>query len=260
MIRALDTIRTGLQSEQTKLNVISNNLANLNTTGFKRQRPLFKSLLYNTVRNPGAYTSQRSKYPSGLQIGAGAEVASTQPILTQGNLSKTGSSLDVAINGSGFFRVQMPNGQTAYTRDGAFQENKNGRIVTAQGYPVSPAITIPKNATSVNIGGDGTVTVKIPGQANSVQVGQIQLATFTNPGGLKRIGGNLYKQSGSSGNPTTTLAGRNGSGTLQQGYLEDSNVSVVGSMVDMIGAQRAYQLDTQDAKAANQMLGYLANT
>lgn len=259
MLRALSTIRTGLEAAQTQINVVANNLANVDTTGFKRQRALFQDLVYQEVQQPGALSSTQTRLPIGLQLGTGVQVAGTQPIETQGSLTQTGDSLDIAINGNGFFQVLEPNGTIAYTRDGAFQLNQNGQIVTANGYLVQPPITIPANAQSITVAQDGTVTVQLPGQATATQVGQIQLATFQNPAGLERVGNNLLLQTGASGAPNVQQPTINGTGTIQQGYLESSNVNVVNSMVDMITAQRAYQLGTDLANTASQMLGYLGN-
>ncbi|MBU2829057.1 MAG: flagellar basal-body rod protein FlgG [Acidithiobacillus ferriphilus] len=259
MLRALSTIRTGLEASQTQIDVIANNLANVGTTGFKRQRALFQDLLYQNVRQPGALSSTQTNLPIGLQLGTGVRVVGTQPIETQGNLTQTSDSLDLAVNGNGYFQVLMPNGTLAYTRDGSFQLNQNGQMVTANGYLTQPPITVPANATSITVAQDGTVTAQLPGQAAPTQIGQIQLATFQNPAGLQRIGDNLMLQTGASGAPNIQQPTINGTGAVMQGYLESSNVNVVNAMVSMITAQRAYQLGTDMANTANQMLGYLAN-
>jgi flagellar basal-body rod protein FlgG len=259
MLRALSTIRTGLEAAQTQIDVTANNLANVNTTGFKRQRTLFQNLVYQNVQQPGALSSTQTRLPIGLQLGTGVQVAGTQPIETQGNLTKTGDSLDTAINGNGFFQILMPNGTIAYTRDGALQLNQNGQLVTANGYLMQPPITIPTNATSITIAQDGTVTVQLPGQTTATQVGQIQIATFQNPAGMQLMGNNLLLQTGASGAPNIQQPTINGTGAVMQGYLEASNVNVVNSMVNMISAQRSYQLGTDLANAVNQMLGYLGN-
>ncbi|MDA8154440.1 MAG: flagellar basal-body rod protein FlgG [Acidithiobacillus sp.] len=259
MLGALSTIRTGLEADQTQINVIANNLANVNTTGFKRQRALMQDLLYQQAQQPGALSSTQTRLPIGLQLGTGVQVVGTQPIETQGSLSQTGDSLDLAINGNGYFQVLEPNGTMAYTRDGSFQLNQNGQMVTANGYLVQPPITIPANAQSITVAQDGTVTVQLPGQAAATQVGQLQLATFQNPAGLERLGDNLLIQTGASGAPNVQQPTINGTGAVMQGYLESSNTNVVNSMVDMITAQRAYQLGTNLASTANQMLGYLAS-
>jgi flagellar basal-body rod protein FlgG len=257
-MQSLAVVRTGLESEQTEMDVISNNLANLNTTGFKTMRPVFADLLYEDRAQPGAFSSQATNYPSGLLQGTGSNVVASEPLMTQGSLEQTSNALDLAINGQGFFQILLPSGQLAYTRDGNFQVSAQGQVVTAQGYQLQPAITIPRNAQSVTIGTDGTVSVQIQGQAQPSQVGAIQLANFINPAGLQFTGNNLAIQTQSSGAPTTGQPSQNGLGTVAQGYLEGSNVSVVDQMIDMIATQRAYELDTQAAQNVNQMLRYLS--
>jgi flagellar basal-body rod protein FlgG len=256
-MQSLAVVRTGLEGEQTKMDVISNNLANLNTTGFKRMRPVFADLLYEDQTQAGGFTSQATNYPSGLQQGTGANVVATEPIVTQGSLEQTGNALDLAINGQGYFQVLLPSGQLAYTRDGSFQISAQGQVVTAKGYQLQPSITIPRNAQSVTIGTDGTVSVQIQGQSQPSQVGLIQLANFINPEGLQFAGDNLAIQTQASGAPITGQPSQNGLGTVAQGYLEGSNVSVVDEMIDMIATQRAYELNTQAAKNVDQMLSYL---
>jgi flagellar basal-body rod protein FlgG len=257
-MQSLAVVRTGLEGEQTQMDVISNNLANLNTTGFKLMRPVFADLLYENKAQAGGFTSQATNNPSGLQQGTGANVVATEPVVTQGSLEQTSNALDLAINGEGYFQVLQPTGQIAYTRDGSFQLNAQGQVVTAQGYQLQPALTIPRNAQSVTIGTDGTVSVQIQGQAQPSQVGTIQLANFVNTSGLQFTGNNLAVQTEASGAPTTGQPTQNGLGTVAQGYLEGSNVSVVDEMIDMIAAQRAYEMDTQAAQNVNQMMGYLA--
>jgi flagellar basal-body rod protein FlgG len=256
-MQSLAVVRTGLEGEQTKMDVISNNLANLNTTGFKKMRPVFADLLYEDQTQAGGFTSQTTNYPSGLQQGTGSNVVATEPVMTQGSLEQTGNALDLAINGQGYFQILLPSGQIAYTRDGSFQVSAQGQVVTAQGYQLQPALTIPRNAQSVTIGTDGTVSVQIQGQSQPSQVGSIQLANFINPEGLQNTGNNLSIQTQASGAPTTGQASQNGLGTVAQGYLEGSNVSVVDEMIDMIATQRAYELNTQAAKNVDQMLSYL---
>jgi flagellar basal-body rod protein FlgG len=256
-MQSLAVVRTGLEGEQTKMDVISNNLANLNTTGFKKMRPVFADLLYEDQTQAGGFTSQTTNYPSGLQQGTGSNVVATEPVMTQGSLEQTGNALDLAINGQGYFQILLPSGQIAYTRDGSFQVSAQGQVVTAQGYQLQPALTIPRNAQSVTIGTDGTVSVQIQGQSQPSQVGSIQLANFINPEGLQNTGNNLAIQTQASGAPTTGQASQNGLGTVAQGYLEGSNVSVVDEMIDMIATQRAYELNTQAAKNVDQMLSYL---
>ncbi len=257
MMRSLAVAATGLEGEQTKMDVIANNLANVNTTGFKQSRAVFQDLLYQNLRQPGAQSSQTTQYPSGLQLGTGVRVVATERLMTQGNLTQTGNSLDVGINGQGFFQIMQPNGTIAYSRDGTFQLNNQGQVVTSNGYLLQPPVTIPPNAQSITIGSDGTVSVVLPGQAQPQQVGTMQLANFINPTGLQSIGDNLYLQTGSSGAPQTGQPTLNGLGSLQQGYLESSNVNVVSEMVDMISTQRAYEINSKAISTSDSMLGYL---
>lgn len=254
MIRSLWIAKTGLDAQQTQMDVISNNLANVSTNGFKRSRAVFEDLLYQTIRQPGAQSSQQTQVPSGLQIGTGVRPVAAERIHTQGNLQQTGNQLDVAIQGAGFFQVLMPDGTTAYTRDGSFQSNSQGQLVTSNGFTIQPALTIPANATSVTIGTDGVVSVTQPGVAAPVQVGSLQLATFINPAGLQSQGSNLYQETASSGTPNTTVPGTNGSGTLNQNFVETSNVNVVEEMVNMIQTQRAYEINSKAITASDQML------
>jgi len=258
MNHALDTIATGLDAAQTMMDTIADNLANVNTTGFKSETPEFQTLLYQDGIQPGADSSGTTLYPSGLELGTGVKVASIKDTLTQGSLESTGNPLDIAINGGGYFQILLPSGQTAYTRDGAFQLNQNGQLVDSTGYQVIPSITIPANAMTVTIGTDGTVSVTTPGSQTASQVGQIQLAGFVNPQGLQPLGGNLYAQTASSGTATTGSPQTNGLGSVNQNYLEASNVDVVEALVDMISAERAYQLSTQAASAVDNQLNYLA--
>ena len=257
MIRSLYVAATGLQAQQTNMDVISNNLANVNTTGFKSARTVFQDLLYQNLTQPGAQSSQTTMYPSGLQLGTGVTPVATERLFTEGNLTQTGNSLDVAINGAGFFQVLQPNGTIAYTRDGTFQLNNQGQVVTASGYLVQPTITIPSSAQTITIGEDGTVSVTLPGQAAAQQVGTLQLANFINPAGLQSIGGNLYLQTGSSGSPNTGQPTLNGLGAVQQNYLESSNVNVVSALVDMISTQRAYEINSKAVQTSDQMLQYV---
>ncbi|MCX7193999.1 MAG: flagellar basal-body rod protein FlgG [Proteobacteria bacterium] len=254
MIRSLWISKTGLDAQQTQMDTIANNLANVSTNGFKRSRAVFEDLLYQTIRQPGAQSSQQTQIPSGLQIGTGVRPVAAERIHTQGNLQQTGNQLDVAINGSGFFQVLMPDGTTGYTRDGSFQQNAQGQMVTSSGFPVQPAITLPANAITVTIGQDGVVSVTQPGVAAPVQVGSMQLATFINPAGLQSQGQNLYQETASSGTPSTNVPGSNGSGTLSQNYVETSNVNVVEEMVNMIQTQRAYEINSKSITTSDQML------
>jgi len=253
---ALWAAKTGLDAQQTEMSVISNNLANVNTTGYKEDRAVFEDLLYQNQTQVGADTSQTTQSPSGLSIGTGVQVVSTEKEYGQGSLTQTGNPLDVAIQGQGFFQIQMPDGTLAYTRDGTFQTNAQGQLVDSSGYVVQPGITIPSGAQSVTIGTDGTVTVLLPGQSTPTQVGQLQLANFINPAGLQPIGQNLLVQSASSGSPQTGTPGVNGLGTVSQGELESSNVDVVEELVNMIQTQRAYEMNSKAISTVDQMLQY----
>jgi flagellar basal-body rod protein FlgG len=257
MIRSLWTARTGLDAQQTSLDVIANNLANVSTNGFKRQRPIFEDLLYQTIRQPGAQSTQQTQISSGLQIGTGVRPVATERIFTQGNLQQTGGSLDIAMQGNGFFQIALPDGTTAYTRDGAFQIDNQGNMVTASGYPLADNINIPPDAISITIGKDGTVSVLQPANVNPVQIGTIQVATFINPGGLQSAGENLFLETASSGVATPTQAGTNGAGVINQQYLETSNVNVAEELVSMIVTQRAYELNSRAITTSDQMLGRL---
>jgi flagellar basal-body rod protein FlgG len=257
MIRSLWIARTGLDAQQTSLDVIANNLANVSTNGFKRARPVFEDLLYQTLRQPGAQSSQSTQIPSGLQLGTGVRPISTASIFNQGALQQTGNSLDVAINGAGFIQVLLPDGTTAYTRDGSFQKDNQGQLVTASGYPVQPSITIPANALSVTIGTDGVVSITQAGSTATTQVGSLQVATFINDGGLQRVGENLFLETASSGTPTPTTPGTNGAGVLVQNYVETSNVNVAEELVSMIQTQRAYELNSKVVSTSDQMLARL---
>lgn len=257
MIRSLWIAKTGLEAQQTQLDVISNNLANVSTNGFKRSRAVFEDLLYQNMRQPGAQSTQQTQVPSGLMIGVGVRPVSTEHIHTQGGLQNTDNALDMAINGQGFFQVQMPDGTLAYTRDGAFQRDSTGQIVTSSGYPVSPAITIPSDATSITISRDGVVSVTQPGNVTTT-LGNIQLATFVNNGGLQSVGENLYVETASSGTPTPNTPGTNGAGLINQGMVETSNVNVAEELVNMIQTQRAYELNSRAIQTSDSMLGRLA--
>lgn len=258
MIRSLWVARTGLDAQQTQLDVIANNLANVSTNGFKRGRAVFEDLLYQTMRQPGAQTSQQTQVPTGLQLGTGARVVSTARIFTQGNLQKTDGALDIAVNGNGFFQIQLPDGTTAYTRDGSFQRDNQGQVVTTDGYPLQPNITIPADALSVSVSQDGIVTVTQPGTAAVTEIGAIQLATFVNPSGLLSVGQNLFLETAASGAPTPNAPGANGAGGLNQGYVETSNVNVAEELVTMIQTQRAYELNSKVISTSDAMLGRLA--
>lgn len=257
MDAALWVAKTGLDAQQTEMAVIANNLANVNTTGFKSSRAVFQDLLYQNVSQVGAATTQNTEAPTGAEMGTGVQLVSTEKLYTQGNLSQTGNTFDLAINGSGFFQILMPDGTLAYTRDGSFQLSATGQLVTASGYQVQPAITIPQGVQSVTIGTDGTVQVLAAGQTQPSTVGTLQLANFVNPAGLQPNGENLLVPSASSGQANTGVPGLNGLGTLQQGSVESSNVDVVEEMVDMIETQRAYEMNTKAIETNDQMLQYL---
>ncbi|HCY62965.1 MAG TPA: flagellar basal-body rod protein FlgG [Oxalobacteraceae bacterium] len=254
MIRSLWIAKTGLEAQQTQMDVISNNLANVGTTGFKKSRAVFEDLLYQTMRQPGAQSSQQTQLPSGLQLGTGVRPVATERIHTQGNVQMTGNAKDVAIQGAGFFQVLMPDGSTAYTRDGSFQIDNQGQLVTSSGYVVQPAITIPDNAQSITIGRDGTVSVQVSGSAAPVTVGTLQVSTFINPAGLESKGENLYAETGVSGTANTNTPGNNGAGHLLQNYVETSNVNVVEELVNMIQTQRAYEINSKAISTSDQML------
>lgn len=257
MIRSLWISKTGLDAQQTHLDVISNNLANVSTNGYKRARAVFEDLLYQNIRQPGAASSQQTQIPTGLQLGVGARTVATVKNFTQGTLQQTANPLDVAINGAGFFPIQMPDGSVAYTRDGSFQLDNQGQLVTSNGHVVQPAITVPANALSVTIAEDGTVSATLPGQAAPQQLGSLQLANFINPAGLQPVGQNLFLETASSGTPSTNPPGTNGVGTLKQAFVESSNVNVVEELVSMIQTQRAYEINAKAITTSDQMLGRL---
>lgn len=254
MIRSLWISKTGLDAQQTQMDVIANNLANVSSNGFKRSRAVFEDLLYQTIRQPGAQSSQQTQLPSGLQLGTGVRPVATEKIHTQGNLQQTGNEKDVAIQGKGFFQVLMPDGSTAYTRDGAFQVDSQGQLVTSSGFPIQPAITIPQDAETLTIGRDGTVSVQIAGETAPTQVGSMQLATFINNAGLQAKGENLFVETTASGAANTNAPGQNGAGFLTQGYVETSNVNVVEELVNMIQTQRAYEINSKAITTSDQML------
>lgn len=254
MMRSLWISKTGLDAQQTQMDVIANNLANVSTSGFKRSRAVFEDLIYQTIRQPGAQSSQQTQLPSGLQLGTGVRPVATERIFTQGNLQLTSNDKDVAIQGAGFFQVLLPDGSTAYTRDGSFQTDSQGQLVTSSGFPLQPAITIPANAQSLTVGRDGTVSVTTPGASAPTQVGAIQLATFINPAGLQAKGENLFVETSASGNANTNAPGANGAGLLTQGYVETSNVNVVEELVNMIQTQRAYEINSKAITTSDQML------
>lgn len=255
---ALWISKTGLDAQQTNLSVIANNLANVKTTAFKRGRPVFEDLLYQTVRQPGAQSSQTTQLSSGLMMGTGVKASSTQKIHTQGNLIQTDNALDLAINGNGFFQVAMPDGTVGYSRDGQFQLDATGNMVTSSGYSLQPSITIPANTLSITIGNDGTVSAMVAGSASPTQVGQIQLAQFTNTAGLQPVGENIYIESVSSGSPNSGAPGSTGFGRLSQGSLESSNVDVVEELVNLIETQRGYEMNAKVAGAVDNELQFVS--
>jgi flagellar basal-body rod protein FlgG len=255
MLRSLWIAKTGMEGQQTKLDAISNNLANVGTNGFKRGGVVFEDLMYQNLRPSGAATSEQTQLPTGLQVGLGVRAAGVTRSFTQGNLQQTGNAYDVAIKGNGFFQIQLPDGSTGYTRDGAFQVDGAGQLVTNQGYVVQPGITIPANALSVTVAPDGTVQVTTPGNTAAPQtVGQLQLASFVNPAGLEPKGQNLFGETAASGTPNAGAPNSNGLGTLQQGFVEGSNVNVVEELVTMIATQRAYELNSKAIQTSDQML------
>ncbi|ACT50022.1 MULTISPECIES: flagellar basal-body rod protein FlgG [Methylovorus] len=258
MIRSLWISKTGLDAQQTQMDVIANNLANVSTNGFKRSRAVFEDLLYQNIRQPGAQSSQQTQLPSGMQLGTGVKPVATERIFSQGNLQQTENAKDLAINGEGFFQVLLPDGSTAYTRDGSFQVDNQGQMVTASGYTIQPAITIPANAQSITVGRDGTVSVTLPNSVATTQIGTIQLATFINPAGLQSKGENLYVETSASGTASTNTPGANGAGVLNQGYVETSNVNVVEELVSMIQTQRAYEINSKAITTSDQMLQRLS--
>jgi flagellar basal-body rod protein FlgG len=259
MIRALYTAASGMNAQQANIDNVAHNLANVNTTGFKKSRVEFEDLVYQQIKTAGSPTSQEAEAPVGFETGLGARAVATARNFSTGNLRSTNNPLDLAIEGMGFFQVTLPGGETGFTRAGALHLNGQGQIVTADGVAIEPSITIPANATSVNISKDGIVSVSVPGQTDVQQVGTIELASFQNPAGLQARGGNLFVATTASGDPTTGVPGSDGLGTLVQGFLEDSNVSVVEEMVNMILGQRAYEANSRVIRAADEMLQQVNN-
>ena len=257
MIRSLWTARTGLDAQQTSLDVIANNLANVSTNGFKRQRAVFEDLLYQIIRQPGAQSTQQTQISSGLQLGAGVRTVATERIFIQGAPQQTGGDLDLMIQGDGFFMITLPDGTTAYTRDGAFQRDNQGNMVTASGYLLADNINIPADAVTITVGKDGTVTVLQPNSVTPIQIGTIQIAMFINPGGLQAVSENLFLETASSGVATPQQAGTNAAGVINQHYVENSNVNVAEELVSMIVTQRAYEMNSRVISTSDQMLGRL---
>jgi flagellar basal-body rod protein FlgG len=258
MMRALSISKTGMEAQQTQLDTISNNIANVATNGYKRSHAVFEDLMYQNLRQAGANSSEQTALPTGLQVGLGTRAVATSRVFSQGNLTQTTNPLDMAVLGNGFFSLQMPDGTVGYTRDGAFQVNAQGQLVSNNGYLVQPGITIPANAQSTTIGADGTVSVTLPGQALPQTVGQLQLSGFVNPAGLDPKGQNVYSETAASGAPAAGAPGTNGLGSLRQGFVESSNVNVVEELVAMITTQRAYELNSKAIQTADQMLSRLS--
>ncbi|MEW7975840.1 MAG: flagellar basal-body rod protein FlgG [Candidatus Thiodiazotropha endolucinida] len=257
MYPALWIAKTGLDAQQTNMAVISNNLSNVNTTGYKRDRAVFNDLIYQNLRQVGAQSSENTELPSGLMVGTGVRVVATQKEHSQGNIVQTGNSLDVAIQGKGYFQVLHPDGNIVYTRDGTFSLTADGNIVTPNGYELQPAMTVPSNAISLTIGSDGVVSTLVSGNNTPTQIGQIELAYFVNPQGLEPIGDNLYRETNASGGVNTTIPGTDSTGTLIQAALESSNVNVVEELVNMIETQRAYEMNSKAISTTDEMLSYV---
>jgi flagellar basal-body rod protein FlgG len=260
MTPALWAAKTGLDAQQTRMTVTSNNLANVNTSGFKKSRGVFEDLIYQHLRQVGASTSQDTQAPSGLSLGTGVRAVATEKVYTQGGLNQTGNSLDIAVQGRGFFQILLPDGSLGYSRDGSFQLNSQGQLVTASGYLVQPSITIPSNSQTISIGSDGTVSVTTAGQSAPTQVGTLQLTDFVNPAGLQARGENILLESAASGTAQSGTPGLNGLGSLAQGALEGSNVNVVEELVTMIETQRAYEMNSKAIATSDKMLEYITNT
>ena len=258
MINSLWIAKTGMSAQQTQLDVISHNLANVSTTGYKRANAVFEDLIYQNLRQAGSQTTEQNQLPTGLHLGLGVRTVATSRNFLQGSLQQSNNALDVAINGNGFFEVNMPDGTMAYTRDGSFEVNAQGQLVTSSGLPVANGITIPQGATKISIGNDGVVSVTMPGQAAPQQVGNIAMSQFINAAGLEPRGQNLYVETAASGQPQQGTPGTNGLGTIQQGYLEASNVNVVQELVTMIQTQRAYEMNSKAIQTSDQMLAKLA--
>lgn len=256
---ALWISKTGLDAQQTRLSVISNNLANVNTTGFKRDQAIFQDLIYQNKRQSGGSTTQDTRAPTGLSIGTGVRIVGTEKLHTQGNIAQTGKPLDMAILGRGLFQIQQPDGTLAYTRDGTFQIDANGQVVTSQGLLLQPALTIPSDTQSITVGSDGTVSVVTGNNNTPTQIGNIQLTDFVNPAGMQPEGNNLFTETAASGSPITGTPGLTGLGTLQSGAIETSNVNVVEELVSMIETQRAYEMNSKVISTTDQMLQYINN-
>ena len=258
MMNSLWIAKTGMTAQQTQLDVISHNLANVSTTGFKRNNAVFEDLIYQNLRQVGSQTTEENQLPTGLHLGLGVNVVATSRNFTQGSLQQSGNSLDVAIDGNGFFEDQLPDGTTGYTRDGAFKLDSQGRVVTSSGLPVAPGITVPADAKSISISERGMVSVTVAGNPNPQQIGQLGMSSFINSAGLEPVGQNLYRESAASGAPQQAEPGTNGLGIIKQGFLENSNVNVVEELVTMIQTQRAYEMNSKAIQTSDQMLAKLS--
>lgn len=258
MLRSLYISKTGMNSSQFRLDVVTNNLANVNTTGFKKSRAVFEDLMYQTIRQPGSQSANNSQIPTGLMVGTGSAPVATDRIHSDGNMQNTEGSLDVAINGKGFFRVTLPDGSTGYTRDGSFKLNSEGQLVTSNGYLLDPPITVPANSNKLVISADGRVQVTAQGATEPTELGIIQISDFINPQGLESIGGNLYLETAASGAPITGDPNADGRGALKQGFLEASNVNVTEELINMIQAQRSFELNSRGVKTSDEMLQRLS--
>lgn len=257
MMKALWVAKTGLEAQDTRMSVIANNLANANTTGFKKDRAVFEDLLYQNVRQPGGATTQQTENPTGLMLGTGVRLVATEKSHAQGNLQQTGNALDVAIDGRGYLEIQMPDGSLAYTRDGSLRLSAQGELVTSQGFAIQPNITVPDGIESITVAADGTVTAKLPGQPQPLEIGTLTLTDFVNPAGLQPRGGNLYAETAASGPPQPGTASLDGLGSFVQGALESSNVNMVEELVSMIETQRAYEINSKAVSAADDMLRFV---
>ena len=260
MLASLSISQTGLSAQDRALASISNNLANVSTTGFKKERAVFQDLLYQVHKQPGAQSSQSTQLPSGLQTGTGVRTVATQKLHTAGNLEITDQPLDLAVSGRGFMQVLLPTGETGYTRDGQLQLSSTGVLVNSQGFELQPSITIPDGTQNITIGSDGVVSATVSGSSTPSQIGTIQTADFINPTGLQAIGGNMYKETAASGTPTTGTPGLNGLGSIEQGALENSNVNIVEELVDMITTQRAYEMNSKVISTSDQMLQFVTQS
>ena len=258
MMNSLWIAKTGMSAQQTKMDVVSHNLSNVSTTGYKRQNAVFEDLIYQNLRQVGSQADEQNILPTGMHLGLGVRTVATTRNFTQGTPMESGKDLDVAINGDGFFQVQMPDGTTAYTRDGTFSKNANGQLVTSGGYPLLDGITVPADATKLSISKTGSVSVTVAGNPNPQQIGQLNTASFINAAGLEPIGENLYRESAASGAPQTGTPGTNNLGTVMQGFLESSNVNVVEELVQMIQTQRAYEMNSKAISTSDQMLAKLS--